>query len=93
MDRKALADDARFADEKSRYGHQAQLDPIIEDWTGRHSSYELMKRLQASGIAAGPVLNAGEIVNEPHLRARGFFQEVDQFVYQHSFGEYILTQG
>jgi crotonobetainyl-CoA:carnitine CoA-transferase CaiB-like acyl-CoA transferase len=49
------------------------LDAEIARWTARHDQIELMHRLQARGVAACAVLDARDLVEDPHLAARGFF--------------------
>lgn len=68
--------DERFADVLGRYENQDELDKLIESWTILHDHYEVMYILQAAGVPAGPVLDAGESVAEPHLNARGVFETV-----------------
>jgi len=72
----SLAEDTRFSDMLGRYQCQDELDRIIEAWTVEHDHYEVMHILQAAGIPAGPVLDAKELVEEPHLNERGFFEMV-----------------
>jgi crotonobetainyl-CoA:carnitine CoA-transferase CaiB-like acyl-CoA transferase len=36
-----------------------------------------MEQLQASGVPTGPVLNAKQMLADPHLRARGLFEAVE----------------
>jgi crotonobetainyl-CoA:carnitine CoA-transferase CaiB-like acyl-CoA transferase len=72
----AWACDARFADSASRYRHQDALDAAIAAWTRQHHPWEIMERLQAAGIAAGPVMREPDLFTDPHLRARGFFEMV-----------------
>ena len=70
------AEDVRFSDVLSRYQHQGELDRLIEAWTLKHNHYEVMRILQQAGIPAGPVLDAKELVEEPHLNERGLFEVV-----------------
>jgi len=70
------AEDARFSDVLSRYQHQGELDSLIEAWTLKHDHYEVMDVLQQAGIPAGPVLDAKELVEDPHLDERGLFEMV-----------------
>jgi crotonobetainyl-CoA:carnitine CoA-transferase CaiB-like acyl-CoA transferase len=76
MGRPTLASDPRFADSLSRLKNHAALDDIIAQWTSQHDRYDLMHRLQAVGIPAGPVLNARDLHLDPHYRARGFLEDV-----------------
>ena len=67
-------DDARFAGTSGRFKHQDELDAMIRSWTAGMNDYEAMHCLQAAGVPAGPVLDAKDLVEEPHLKARGFFE-------------------
>ena len=77
MDQTTLATDPRFADPLVRHQNQDELDEIITRWTSDQDQYQVMGSLQASGVPAGPVLNARGLLADPHLRSRGFFQQVD----------------
>ena len=70
----SLAGDPRFFDPLARHGNQDALDAIIGEWTSQRTPYEVMDILQGEGVPSGPVLNAGELLRDPHLRARGFFE-------------------
>lgn len=68
--------DPRFADQLCRWHNQDEMDRQIETWTLQHDHYEVMRILQAAGVACGPVLNGREVLDDPHLGVRGFFWEV-----------------
>ena len=70
------AEDARFADVLGRYQHQDELDRLIETWALEHDHYQVMHILQEVDIPAGPVLDAKELVEEPHLNERGLYETV-----------------
>jgi crotonobetainyl-CoA:carnitine CoA-transferase CaiB-like acyl-CoA transferase len=72
-----LADDPRFADARGRYQFHDEMDAAIGAWTRRQTPYEAMHALQAAGVAAGPVMNVTDLMDDPHLRERGFVVEVD----------------
>lgn len=72
-----LLDDPRFADALSRYQHQDELEGIVEGWTRDRDAHDLLEQLQQAGIAAGVVNNDQDLYENPHLQARGFFQEVN----------------
>jgi crotonobetainyl-CoA:carnitine CoA-transferase CaiB-like acyl-CoA transferase len=71
-----LASDPRFDDPLARHRSQDELDPIIANWTSTQGQYQVMEALQALGVPAGPVLNARQLLADPHFRARGFFEAV-----------------
>jgi crotonobetainyl-CoA:carnitine CoA-transferase CaiB-like acyl-CoA transferase len=71
-----LTSDPRFADPLARHRNQDELDPIIASWTSAQGQYQVMEAFQALGVPAGPVLNARQLLADPHFRARGFFEAV-----------------
>jgi crotonobetainyl-CoA:carnitine CoA-transferase CaiB-like acyl-CoA transferase len=75
-----LADDKRFADVVSRWRNQDGLDEIISEWTREHDKNSAAKRLQEAGVAAAPILSVPDILDDPHLRARNFFEAVSHVV-------------
>ena len=72
-----LAQDPRFATLTDRHRHADDLDAILSTWTRERDHYQVMHLLQAHGIPAGAVLQGGEVIADPHLQARGFWDEVD----------------
>jgi crotonobetainyl-CoA:carnitine CoA-transferase CaiB-like acyl-CoA transferase len=75
--RPELAADSRFATVSGRRRHQAALDAIVAAWTREREHYQAMHTLQAHGVPAGAVLKAGEVLADPHLAARNFWDVVD----------------
>ena len=72
------AADERFADPASRWRNQEELDRLVTRWTLQRTDYEAMHVLQGAGVAAGPVLNAEGLANDPHLKERGCFITIGQ---------------
>jgi crotonobetainyl-CoA:carnitine CoA-transferase CaiB-like acyl-CoA transferase len=72
-----LAEDARFATLPGRWQNQRTLDGILSAWTRERDHYQAMRILQHHGVPAGPVVTAGEVIAEPHLQARGFWDTVE----------------
>ncbi len=72
----ALAQDARYADVVARHSHRKELEEIVASWTRQQTKEEAAAALQAVGVAAAPVLSVAEVLADPHLRARGFFEPV-----------------
>ena len=68
------ADDLRFVDGNSRVCHRDELDRLLCEETQDWEAHELMVRLQAAGIAAGVVLDSKDLLFDPHLKQRQFFE-------------------
>ncbi len=68
----------KFSNVLGRWKNQDELDGHINEWTKQYDSYEVMHLLQEVGVAAGAVMDARDCYNDPHMKARGFFQEVSQ---------------
>jgi benzylsuccinate CoA-transferase BbsF subunit len=76
MERPELAGDPRFADVVSRYRNRDELDGIVREWTRPRTPQAVTETLQSAGIAASPVLGVPDLFDDPHLRARGFWENV-----------------
>ena len=68
--------EARFADAAARWEDQDSLDQMVAQWTVERGPYEIMQILQGYGVPAGPVMDAADCYTDPHLEARGYFEEV-----------------
>ncbi|MGE3075065.1 MAG: CaiB/BaiF CoA transferase family protein [Dehalococcoidia bacterium] len=69
--------DERFTTGRLRIAHADELDAEIAAWTQQHTKFEAMRILCEGGVAAGAILDSMEVLNDPHLRARGFIEEVE----------------
>jgi len=77
----------RFATPLDRWQNIDQLDPLVEEWTKERSAEEVMTLLQEVGIAAGVVQDAADLWQDPQLKARGFFVELDHPVLGRTFSD------
>ena len=66
----------RFSDTLSRYENHDDMDRLIGDWTRQHDKHEVMQIMQQAGVASGPVLSYAEVLSDPHIEERGFFEVV-----------------
>jgi len=74
--RPELARDPRFADVVSRRHHHDDLDALIAEWTRGRSQDDAAHAMQAAGVSAAPVLKIPRLMENEHLRARGFWESV-----------------
>jgi crotonobetainyl-CoA:carnitine CoA-transferase CaiB-like acyl-CoA transferase len=77
IDRPELGTDTRFAREADRRANQAALRQELETWTTRQTKRTAMDVLQQAGVRAGAVLTGPEMLQDPHLRERGYFQVIE----------------
>jgi crotonobetainyl-CoA:carnitine CoA-transferase CaiB-like acyl-CoA transferase len=68
-----LAGDPRFSTAPLRQQHHDALDRLIGAWSAGRDAMAAAQALQDAGIAAAPVLNAADLVADPHLAARDWF--------------------
>ena len=77
IDRPDLAADPRFALEADRHANRAELHEPLSQWTRQRTHYAAQEELQAAGVPVGAVLNAVELLRDPHVVARHGFEYVD----------------
>lgn len=75
-ERPDLADNPALTDNAGRVAHQQALDEAISAWTQTLASEQLLSRLDAAGVPAGPIYSVREMAEDPHYQARGMFEEV-----------------
>jgi benzylsuccinate CoA-transferase BbsF subunit len=74
---KMLSDDPRFASCSARLRNRDLLNTIVEQWTVKQTAEDVMRKLQEQRIAAGVAQNGADLVKDPQLRHRGYFQRYD----------------
>lgn len=67
--------DPRFRDLAARLTNVRELDRMLADWTRQQASDEVVKRLQAHGVAATPVLRLEDQAQDDYFVDRGAFTE------------------
>ena len=74
MGQPTWAMDTKFDTVPGRWQHRHELDEQLESWTESYDNVALMHLLQAHRVAAGAVLTARDLVIDPHLREREYFE-------------------
>jgi benzylsuccinate CoA-transferase BbsF subunit len=61
-----------------RMEHHDHIDDVLAGWTAQRPAAEVATELQRAGVAACPAMTNRDLVEDPHLAARGFIAEWDQ---------------
>jgi crotonobetainyl-CoA:carnitine CoA-transferase CaiB-like acyl-CoA transferase len=75
--REDLAKRDDLSSESGRRAAADELDAVVSQWTQGQDSRSLVEILRAAGVAAGRVISAAELLEDPQLCARGFWEEVE----------------
>jgi crotonobetainyl-CoA:carnitine CoA-transferase CaiB-like acyl-CoA transferase len=73
MGRDELLQDARFASESARKQNRFELYNLIKAWVATKSRQELWNGLREIDYFGAPVLSMGEVIDDPHIKARNAF--------------------
>lgn len=70
MGQAELAEDERYATHAARGRHQEELDERISAWTRQRTVSELITLMEESGVPAGLIYRAPEMLEDDHFAAR-----------------------
>jgi len=87
MDMPELLTDPRFNGGLSRWHHREEIDKKIASWTLQYEPKDLMELLQKKGIAAAALYSVPDLMEDEHLRVRGFWDKIDDR--RPNFGTYL----
>lgn len=88
MEKPELVRDPDYADGLSRLRNRDAIDTIVSQWTIRYDRHDLMDLLQNKGIAAGAVYQPPDLIEDEHLRYRGFWDTIDDS--RPGYGTYMI---
>ena len=89
MGREDLKDDPGYASLKERVARMDQIDEMVGAWTAGFGKEELFQLLMKHRVPCAPVRDLPEVVNDPHMHARGSLKRI-----QHPLlGEVVLPTG
>jgi benzylsuccinate CoA-transferase BbsF subunit len=80
------AQDPELATVSGRLKNVEKVDRLVEEWTIKQTAEEVMSLLQGAGVAAGVVQNGQDLCQDPQLRSRSYYRELEhptlgKFVY------------
>ncbi len=76
LDAPEIADDPRYATNRSRLGHRAELAAALAPVLAAFTAADVLARLEAAGVPAGPIRDVGEVFSDPESVARGLRLQV-----------------
>ncbi|MYJ73638.1 MAG: CoA transferase, partial [Gammaproteobacteria bacterium] len=72
----SLVGDTRFESLSARKANEDVLEEVVRAWTGKCDRWQVTLVLQSAGIAAFPTFTCRDIVEDPHLNARGYIERL-----------------
>ena len=73
------AEDERFGSISDRVAHREEIRELLEEWAADYTVDQVVEKLLAQGIPAGPILSIAEISEDPHfVEARKMFPIMEQ---------------
>jgi crotonobetainyl-CoA:carnitine CoA-transferase CaiB-like acyl-CoA transferase len=66
-----IADDPLYADNAGRVAHRDRLVAALTEATMRHSRADILARLEAVGVPAGPIHDLADVFTDPQVLERG----------------------
>ena len=79
-DLEALAADHRFATNRARVTNYETLRPLLADTLRGRTRAAWVDRLRPAGVPCGAVRDVAEVLQDPHLEARGMIQQLEHAV-------------
>jgi len=77
MGKPPWTEDKKFSTLAERQANRQELNRLLEQWTIAHTPHEVMNLLQQAGVPAAIVADAHDLANDPHLKARNFFIQIE----------------
>src|SRR5262249_47588967 len=77
IEREDLIGDPRYDTAEARTARRSEVDAIVETWTSKRTKHDVMRTLARAGVPCGACLDTGEVLTDPHLKAREMIVEVD----------------
>ncbi len=70
-------DDPRFKDDISRGDNGKIISERLARWCAERTSEEVLSAMEEARLPAGPVLSPREVLEDPHIAARGILQATE----------------
>lgn len=70
-------DDPRFKDDITRGDNGEIISKRLAEWCAERTSEEVLKAMEEVRLPAGPILSPREVLEDPHIAAKGLFQPLE----------------
>jgi crotonobetainyl-CoA:carnitine CoA-transferase CaiB-like acyl-CoA transferase len=70
-------EDPRFKDDISRGDNGELISERLAAWCAERTSEEVLRTMEEARLPAGPVMSPQQVLDDPHVAARGLFQPTD----------------
>lgn len=77
MDEPHWLEDPRFKDDISRGDNGELISARLATWCAERTTAEVLSAMEAARLPAGPVLSPQQVLDDPHIAAKGLFQATD----------------
>ncbi len=77
IDRPDLATNPGYVDPVHRQEKAHEVDKLVADWVANRTLDEAMKVFEREQVTAARIYDAKQLLEDEHLRARGFFVSID----------------
>tara|TARA_Y100001934_G_C11614360_1_gene433662 strand:+ start:92 stop:454 length:363 start_codon:yes stop_codon:yes gene_type:complete len=88
-----VAHDERFQTFDGRIANRDEVDDLMAQWVKQRTTIEALESFEAAQAAAAPVLDVGQISEDPHIAERHALTEVDGLVMQALIAQLSRTPG
>jgi len=72
-----MASNPEYATNADRVRNEPAVDGAISDWTSTLTAPEVVEKLEAARVPVGSIYTVKDMLNDPHYKARGMFEEVE----------------
>lgn len=70
-------EDPRFESDISRGDHGELVSERLAQWCAERTSEEVLSAMEEARLPAGPILSPQEVLEDPHIAAKGLFQATE----------------
>lgn len=70
-------EDPRFKDDISRGDNGELISERLAAWCLERTSEEVLSQMEEARLPAGPIMSPQEVLDDPHIAAKGLFQPVE----------------